>query len=211
MTDRIECWWFGADDRRLTHGDGRMVKVGRTHSVKGAVVACENALHGSTSPLAALEFAAGSLAYRVELWGDLGQKDDSAIYYARHRKYLAVFDAAPLLHEFACRCAEDALAVAKNPDARSVEAIRVKRKWLKGKATDAELDAAEDAAWAAAEDAAGDAARAAAWDAAEAAAWAAARAAAGAAAWAAARDAEREWQRERFIKLLEEAKLWRTN
>ncbi len=97
------------------------------------------------------------------------------------------------LHEFACRCAEEALKLVKDPDPRSVAAIEAKRKWLKGEISDEELAAASDAARAAAWDvasaAARDAARAAARAAASAAASAAARDAAWAAAWDAARDA----------------------
>ena len=70
---------------------------------------------------------------------------------------------APILHEFACRCAEYALSFVDNPDPRSIAAIEAKRKWLRGEITYAELYAARDAAWAAAWDAARDAARAAAW------------------------------------------------
>jgi hypothetical protein len=94
---------------------------------------------------------------------------------------------AAILHEFACRCAEKSLALIENPDPRFVEAVAVKRRWLKGEATDGELAAARSAAW----NAAWDAARAAAWDA----AWDAVWDAAGAAAWdavgAAARNAAR--------------------
>ena len=100
---------------------------------------------------------------------------------------------APILHEFACRCAEYALSFVDNPDPRSIAAIDAKRKWLRGEIKDKELRAAWAAAWAAARAAAGDAARAAAgaaaWAAARAAAWAAASAAASAAAGAAARAA----------------------
>lgn len=78
---------------------------------------------------------------------------------------------APILHEFACRCAEQALAIVANPDPRSVAAIAAKRAWLKGEITDEQLGAARAAAWAAE----GAAARAAAWG--------AAREAARAAAW----------------------------
>lgn len=56
-----------------------------------------------------------------------------------------------LLHEFACRCAEWALSLVENPDPRSVEAIRVKRRWMAGEATDIELRAAQRAAGNAAE------------------------------------------------------------
>ena len=117
------------------------------------------------------------------------------------------FIPAHVLHEFACRCAEDALSRIDIPDPRSINAIAVKRRWIAGEATDDELADARDAAeaakrdaWAAALDAATDAARAAEWAAARAAEWAAARdardaatAAARAAAWAtwtAARNAQ---------------------
>lgn len=96
----------------------------------------------------------------------------------------AEFTPDRILHEIACRCAEDALSRIDNPDPRSIHAIAVKRRWIAGEATDAELAAAEAAAWAAARAAAWAAARAAgaAARAAEDAAWAAARAAARAAA-----------------------------
>lgn len=78
-----------------------------------------------------------------------------------------------LLHEFACRCAEYALSLVENPDARSVEAIRVKRRWMTGDATDDELRFARMAALSAARAAERAAAWAAAWDAEQAAARAA--------------------------------------
>ena len=56
------------------------------------------------------------------------------------------FIPAPILHEFACVYAEYALSLIKNPDPRSVNAIKVKRAWLRGEATDEELAAARDAA-----------------------------------------------------------------
>ena len=123
---------------------------------------------------------------------------------------------AYILHEFACRCAEAALALVDNPDPRSVAAIEAKRRWLRGEisddalaaAWDAARGAAQDAARAAAQDAARDAAlaaaryaaRAAAWDA----AWDAAEAAARDAAWDAARDIERSKQVSMLIDLLKE-------
>ena len=91
-----------------------------------------------------------------------------------------------ILHEFACRCAEDALSRIDNPDSRSIHAIAVKHRWIAGEATDEELAAARTAAWAA-QAAAQDAARTAAW-----ATWTAAQAAARAAAQAAARTAAQD-------------------
>ena len=73
---------------------------------------------------------------------------------------------APMMHEFACRCAEYALSFVESPDPRSIAAIEARRKWLRGEITDAELYAASAAAWAAAQDAARDVATDAARDAA---------------------------------------------
>ena len=101
----------------------------------------------------------------------------------------------PMLHEFACRCAERALAMVDNPDPRSVAAIAAKRAWLRGEITNDELAAALVAAL--------DAAWSADWDAAWAAA-SAARDAASAAAWAAARDAEYKWQVAEIKRMLHE-------
>ncbi len=53
---------------------------------------------------------------------------------------------AETLHEFALWCAETALTKANVTDERSWNALKVKRLWLDGKATDKELDAAMDAA-----------------------------------------------------------------
>ena len=94
---------------------------------------------------------------------------------------------APVLHEYACRCAEYALTFVREPDSRSIAAIEAKRKWLRGEISNDDLTAARAAAaWAA------NAARAAA-------AWAAA-------AWAAnaARAAAREHEVEILRELLEE-------
>ena len=115
---------------------------------------------------------------------------------------------APVLHEYACRCAEYALTFVREPDSRSIAAIEAKRKWLRGEISNDDLTAARDAAdaaWAAACDAANAAARAAACDAANAAARAAAWAAvdaADAAAWTA--DAAWAAAREHEVKLLKE-------
>ena len=122
---------------------------------------------------------------------------------------------APVLHEYACRCAEYALTFVREPDSRSIAAIEAKRKWLRGQISNDDLTAARAAAaWAAnaaraaaawgAAWAANAATNAAAWAAACDAAWTAANAAANAAAWAAACDAAWTAAREHEVKLLKE-------
>jgi hypothetical protein len=91
------------------------------------------------------------------------------------RKILGMGDIETLLHEWACDVAEGVCRRADVLDERSLEAIEVKRRWLRGESTDEELAAAwataRDTARAAAWVVAGDTAWAAAWDAAWAAAW----------------------------------------
>ena len=133
------------------------------------------------------------------------------------------FIPAPILHEFACACAEYTLTLIDNPDQRSIKAVEVKRAWLRGEATDKELDAARDAAcsaaysadryadWAAREAARATAraARATARATARAAAWHASEAAwetASADSRNAASDATREAQVAYLIMVLEEEK-----
>jgi hypothetical protein len=93
--------------------------------------------------------------------------------------------------EFAVACARRVQHLMRDP--RSVAALDTRERWLRGEATDEEMDAARAAAWAA-------------WAAAGAAC--AAAAAARAAAWAAARDAawaaERAWQRAELERMLAE-------
>ena len=78
------------------------------------------------------------------------------------------FIPTPILHEIACRCAEDVLSRIDIPDPRSINAIVVKRRWIAGEATDEELAAAEadaDVAARVAAEAGARAARDASWDA----------------------------------------------
>jgi hypothetical protein len=179
-------WHFLPNDKKLGYGDGRRVQRGKVYRAKGELSMCENGMHGCKKPLDCLNYAQGSIICRVELVPPIIVDADKSV--ARGRKVLWWIDGEKLLHEFACRVAVYAMKKAKVTDERSWNAIKVKRLWLKNKATDQELAAAwaaaRDAAWAAARDAARDAAWAAARDAARDAAWAAARAVA----WAVARD-----------------------
>src|SRR3990167_1478978 len=175
-------WHFLPGDKRLRYGTKEIVRIGKTIEVEGPLALCKNGLHASRRAIDALIYAPHtSRLYicRVVLSGKIVEGEDKAV--ATRRKVIAMADCTETLHEFACLVAEDALRKYGNGDSRSQEAINVKRKWLKGAATNTQLEVASWAAWAAAEDrAAAGAARASA-EAAGASAGGAAGAAAGAA------------------------------
>ena len=202
-------WHFLSEDKRLGYGDGRLIEVGQTLECEGEPALCSNGMHGSAMLIDALYYANGPIVCRVEIDGDVIEDTDKLC--GRRRTVLWMLNATRILHEFACTCAEDALALVERPDERSVAAIAAKRRWLNGEITDEELDSARAAAWDAARAAwdAALAARVAARDAARAASLAAAGAAAWAVAWSAARDAARdgEWakQNERLTAMVMEA------
>jgi len=173
------------------------VRVGKTYTATGPLKMCTNGMHGSRRLIDALQYAPGSILCKVQIWGEVEEQNDKIV--GRNRKVLAMVDATMMLHEAGCHFAETALELVDCKDERSWDAIKVKRLWIKGKATDKELAAARAADWAAARAAAGAVARAAAW----AAARAAAGAAAGAAAWAAAWDAQNKYLETRAAKLFQ--------
>ena len=181
-------WHFLASNNRLGYGDNRVVQVGKWYEMRGSgkPELCERGMHAGSTILDALRYAPGPIIDRVEVQGDIAQ--DGHKFCGRRRRTLWRIDAEALLHEFACRCAEDALALICTPDPRSAAAITAKRQWLRGNITDDQLAASRAAAGVEARSAAWSAAGAVAWDAARAAAWAAAWAAARAAATAAARE-----------------------
>ena len=160
-------WHWIAEDRRLRYGARDVVEIGKTYTATGPLHLCANGMHASRRALDALQYAPGPIVCRVRLSGELLHDTDKSV--ARSRAVLWMADATSVLHEFALTCAEDALgfmaARGEVVDPRSRAALDCKRRWLRGQASDEELDAA----WAAAGAAAGAAARDAAWDAARAA------------------------------------------
>ena len=189
-------------DGRLAYDDGREVVVGETLTVDCEPALCQRGLHASRDIVDAMWFCRGPVLTVVVLGGRVIHGDDKSV--GTSRTCLWKCDVSATLRHFACDCAERALSLVKNPDPRSIEAIRVARLYADGKATAGDLAIARAAAWDAARAAAWDA-----WDAAVAAAVVAARAAARAAwdadaVYAAVRQSEREWQRERLLTLLRE-------
>jgi hypothetical protein len=183
----VKAWHFVKDDG--TNRDGIKERVGKWYKVDGEIVCCERGLHGSVRLLDALQYAPGAMLRRTEHRGTIIEQDDKLC--SSERRALWQIDVTKALHLFACRVAEDALKATKVTDERAWNAIKVKRAWLKGKATDEELASARVAAWSADRSAACSAARSAASSAAWSADSYAARSAARSAAWSAARSAAR--------------------
>ena len=177
MEEKGYYWYFAPKDRRLRYGDGRLIEVGTTHTVKPPITLCERGLHASKRAIDALRYAPGPIVCRVKIGGGVIHGDDKSC--ATERTYLSVVDAEDTLRVFVRRCALDVIDLWDAPD--------VVREYLE--TGDESIRAA---AWAAARYAARDDARSAAWAVAWAGAWDVVWSGARSAAWAVARDAARD-------------------
>lgn len=200
-------------DRTPYHGGTGTWTPKRWRRVRGALVACENAIHACRRgdllywlgpAIWTFEFAEEPIVRENKVYGRTGRILEQVKTWNSRTARL-----------FACDCAERVMHF--SPDPRVAACISTARRFANGEATGAELAAARAAAEAAAEVGAGDAAWAAVcaavwaavvattgagvWAAARDTAWAAADAAARGVAWA-ARDVERVWQTERLFVCL---------
>src|SRR5688572_295494 len=107
----MKAFYFARESRTLRYGDERPVIVGETHTVDCKPKVCEIGLHGSIRPLDALKYAPGTILYLVDIDGDLDIGTDKIA--GTQRKYIAEFDARPLLIRFACDCALDNIKLIK--------------------------------------------------------------------------------------------------
>ena len=144
----MKAWHFLCEDRRTQH-TGELVEAGTVLRASAKPLRlCAYGLHASEKALDALHFAPGPVVCRVELSGDILRGTDKVC--ASERKVLSVDTADPVLHEFACWCAERALTQVVHPDPRSVDAIAAKRVGVRGEAMEAAVRAAREASTAAA-------------------------------------------------------------
>lgn len=207
-------WHFCRNDKKLGFNDSRHIKLNRTLKVSVEPVLCVQGLHASRRIIDALRYAQGDCICRVFLGGTIVEGNDKVV--AHERTVIAWGAATNVLHELACCCAERALRKAYITDSRSWNAIKIKRLWLKGKATKRELIAACYAARSAAESFAWSTARRAAYSAAESdaestagnaawsAAWSAAWNAAGSTVGSTARSAEEKWQNNKLTYMVKQ-------
>jgi hypothetical protein len=196
--EKIKCWHFLQDDKRLRWGSKEVCKVGKTYTCEGELKLCENGLHGSRKIMNALGYAPGSICCKVEIWGEIKEEKDKLV--GRNRKILKMINAEKILRKFARLCALDVIDKWDAPEV-VIQYLKTGNEKLRAAAWVAAWDAAWGAAWVAARDAA--------WVA----AWVAARDAAWDAAWVAARDAARvaarvaawEKQEKRLVRMMNEA------
>jgi len=168
-------------------------KRGQRREIKGRLTLCERGYHSAPSWYDALQYAPGPVACIVQIGGEIKRDDTKAV--SQFRKLVRYRNVERELRLFAVSEARLALSAerkaGREPDKRSWDVLRVARLFVDGKATDAQLSAAESAAESAARSAARSAAESAAESAARSAAESAARSAAESAALSAAESAAR--------------------
>ena len=138
-------WWFCAQDK-LPHGDGRMVQVGLTHKIEPPIVPCERGLHASATVLEALQYAQGSILYRVKLGGTIVAANDK--FAASSREYLACIDANAIIHAWGRACALEMVHLWDCPHVVS-DYLLTGDETLRSAAESAAWSAARSAAWSA--------------------------------------------------------------
>ncbi len=189
----VLAWYFPAADKRLKNGDGRLIRVGETHTVDGPPILCEHGLHASIKPLDALNYASSPIVFRVRLSGSIVRGDDKLV--ATSRTYVAELDATLVLNELARKCALSVIHLWDAPKV-VIKWLETGNPLLKNAADGAARNAADGAAWNAADGAAMSAA----------AAWNAADGAAYSAAWNAAWNAQNKMFSAMLLKAIKEQK-----
>ena len=148
---KIKGWWFAEDSRELANGDGRKIKLGITHKVKGEIIPCKNGLHLSPKILDALTYAPGNIIYMVEGTGTIVPHGNPIDKYAcSERTYISGgIDASKTISKFARLCALDVIHLWDAPEV-VVRYLKTGDVDIRAAAAWAAERAATDSAWAAA-------------------------------------------------------------
>jgi len=129
--------------------DGTLLVIGRTYRHEGDIEMCNSGYHDSLRAIDALRYAPGPYLCRTRVSGVVDSDDLKRV--SRERTALVGADVTDALHRLSWTVAYCALLAereaGREPDPRSWDAVRVKRRWCAGEAEDAELRAAESAAW----------------------------------------------------------------
>ena len=103
---------------------------------EGPLEICESGLHASTRLIDALLYAPGNYLCRVDM-AECKHYPDKLV--ARRRTILWQIDATDLLHKFAVSCACKVLRRVRIRDKRLWALLRIKLAWIRGNASDKEL------------------------------------------------------------------------
>ena len=97
-------YWFAPPGDKLGYGDGRIAKVGETHTVEGSLKLCGYGLHMCKGPIDALEYAHSAILFGVSPGEEILEDDDpifSDLICSRSRTYHWRLDCSDILAEFA--------------------------------------------------------------------------------------------------------------
>jgi len=138
---RMEAWHFATAEGCLTEHDSHVIRQGETLTLHG------ECFRGAPRILDALKGAPSP----VVVWVEFTRRDVSQDARFCKTDITALCDPqdiATTLHEAACDWAElalwgVALAIRVQPDPASLEAVRIRRAWLRGEATDSECEIAK--------------------------------------------------------------------
>lgn len=107
MANKHTHYWFAPPGDKLGYGDGRIAKVGETHTVEGPLKPCESGLHMSKRPIDALIYARTPILYGVSPGEDIiaDTIEDTYKGCSNSRTYHWRLDCTDILAEFARWCA----------------------------------------------------------------------------------------------------------
>jgi len=139
MTKPILAWHFLPANKRLQHGDNRLVRAGCTYRYRGTepIALGEAGMHASTDILDALKYAGGPMLCRVEMSGEMIQGDDQLVATARKVLWVIPADAMErVLRLWAGSCVRRVWPLLY---ASGREAVRTAERCANGRATGEEL------------------------------------------------------------------------
>lgn len=142
-TSKILAWHFLRNDRRLQHSPYTKVEVGQTLEVEPPLRLCSRGLHASVRAMDALRYAPGTILCRVELWSDVAWSLGQDKLCAQYRRVLWMADAEKVIGLWLVEEVEEKFRLERIEDETFSRVLAVRRAFLDGEATRAELNDAK--------------------------------------------------------------------